>query len=92
MSAMIRTITTYKLPNITFPKECSDSVNVSISPPDLNMFTKYNNQTNQLIFNPVISFYIGSYTAYLILDNNMGANASYSFNLEVYDRPRLLKD
>lgn len=28
----------------------------------------------------------------MLLDNNMGVNSSFSFNLDVYDKPRLLKD
>ena len=80
------------MPNITFPKECSDNVTLYISPPNLNFFTKFNNQTNQLVFNPLTEFIIGSYTVFLLLDNNMGVNSSHSFNLDVYDQPRLLKD
>ena len=28
----------------------------------------------------------------MLLDNNMGINASYYFNLDVYDKPRFFKD
>lgn len=80
------------MPNITFPKECSDNVTLYISPPFLNLFTKFNNKTNQLVFNPLTELIIGSYTVYLLLDNNIGVNSSHSFNLDVYDQPRLLKD
>jgi hypothetical protein len=89
---MLRTVTKYKLPNITYPKECSSSVNVYITPTYIRLFTKYDNETNSIIFNPLIPFVIGSYTVSILLDNNMGLNSSFSFNLDVYDKPRLLKD
>ena len=89
---MIKKITQYQLPNISQPKECGENIKVYIDPPQVKLFTKYDNITNQLIINPLIPFLIGSYTVNMLLDNNMGVNASYSFDVVLYDKPRLTKD
>lgn len=40
------------------------------------------------MFKPTDKFLIGSFQVNLLLDNNMGVNSSYYFNLDVYDAPR----
>ncbi len=40
------------------------------------------------MFKPTNKFIIGTFQVNLLLDNNMGVNSSYFFNLDVYDAPR----
>ncbi len=85
---MIRTALEYKLPEIKYPTECGSKFTFYLEPYEIRSFTKYSYDSNSLVISPGFPFMIGSYTVQILLDNQMGVNASYKFNLDVYDQPR----
>jgi hypothetical protein len=68
--------------------ECGSYLKVYVEPSEILTFTKYYPDKNEIIFRPPNEFIIGTYQVNLLLDNNMGMNSSFVFNLDVYDEPR----
>jgi hypothetical protein len=68
--------------------ECGSYLKVYVEPSEILIFTKYYQDKNELVFRPPNEFFIGTYQVNLLLDNNMGINSSFVFNLDVYDEPR----
>jgi hypothetical protein len=57
----------------------------------LNKFVEYFEDENKLVFKPSNKYLIGTHRINLLLDNNMGINSSFIFDLDVYDFPRFSK-